>query len=76
MTDYTEAERLVLIAGMSAADGRHSVWARLPGAVESLAERGLVEISRREHVDGMVESVPVGLSLTGIIEARKLWEGQ
>ena len=68
--DYTPAERMVLIAGMSG--GRDSVWSQNPGAVQSLGERGLIEMSLLKRADGMVESIPRGLSFNGIIEARKL----
>jgi hypothetical protein len=68
--DYTPAERMVLIAGMTV--GRDSVWSSLPSAVERLADRGLVEVSRQERADGTVESIPLGLSDYGIREARSL----
>ena len=72
MGSYTEAEKLVLIAGMTS--GRDSVWSQLPGAVECLADRGLVEMSRREMADGVVESIAVSLSPAGVSAARKLHE--
>ncbi len=72
MGGYTEAEKLVLIAGMCG--GQDSVWSQLRGAVECLADRGLVEMSRHERADGTVESIPVSLSPAGVTEARKLHE--
>jgi hypothetical protein len=72
MGSYTEAEKLVLIAGMTS--GRDTVWSQLPGAVECLADRGLVEMSRQERTDGTTESIPVSLSPAGASEARKLHE--
>jgi hypothetical protein len=69
---YTEEEKLVLIAGMSG--GRDSVRSRLPGAVERLGDRGLVEMSRQERADGTIDSIPLGLSDLGIIEARRIQE--
>jgi hypothetical protein len=72
MGRYTEAEKLVLIAGMSG--GRDSVWSRLPGTVESLGDRGLVEMSRQERADGTTDSIPLGLSDFGTTEARRIQE--
>jgi hypothetical protein len=69
---YTEAEKMVLIAGMSG--GRDSVWSRLPGAVEKLGDRGRVEMSRQKRADGTIDSIPLGLSDLGIIEARRIQE--
>ena len=70
MARYTPEEKLVLLAGM--ASGRDSIWSRMPGTVESLSARGLVEMSRQEGANGTVESIPLGLSAAGVTEARKL----
>ena len=69
-TRYTQAEKLVLLAGLTG--GRDSVWSRMPGTVESLAHRGLVEMSRRSQDDGVIESIPLRLSPAGVIAARDL----
>ena len=70
--DYTPAERMVLISGMTV--GRDTIWTSLPGAVQSLGDRGLVEMSRQERADGTVESIPLGLSDYGVQVARRIQE--
>jgi hypothetical protein len=72
MDNYTQAEKLVLLAGM--AGGRDSVWSQLPGAVQSLGNRGLVEMARKERDDGTIDSVPLRLSELGAEEARRIQE--
>jgi hypothetical protein len=73
MGGYSEAEKLVLLAGMTG--GQPSVWTSLSWTVESLAERGLVETTKVERPDGTIESIPIRLSELGLAEARRLQQG-
>jgi len=69
---YTQAERLVLLAGLSS--GRGTMWSRMPGTVERLAKRGLVNMLQHEQTNGLIEAIPLGLTDVGIDEARKIQE--
>jgi hypothetical protein len=66
MSEYTQAEKLVLPSGLSS--GRNSLWSNTPGTLQRLGERGLVKMVRRETG----EEVPVGLTDAGVIEARRV----
>jgi hypothetical protein len=74
MSEYTEDEKQVLLAGMIGGRERDDVWNGLPEAIQSLGERGLVRIGREAMADGTMTSFPLCLSPTGVLEARRLQE--
>jgi hypothetical protein len=72
---YSQGERDVLIAGLVGGQERDAVWSGLADAIGSLSERGLVRIGQEIMSDGTVCSFPLCLSPMGVLEARRLQEG-
>ena len=74
MSEYTEQEKRVLLAGMLSGRERDAVWSAFPEAIESLGDRGLLRLGHEMMANGAVASFPLSLSLRGIGEARRLQE--
>jgi hypothetical protein len=74
MSDYTERERRVLIAGLVGGFHRDDVWRKYRDATESMSERGLVRVGREVLADGTTSTFPLCLSPVGVLEARRLQE--
>jgi hypothetical protein len=72
MSEYTDDETQVLVAGLVGGRERDDVWNARPGAIDALGERGLLRIGREVMADGTVTSFPLCLSPTGVLEARRL----
>ncbi len=76
MSDYTEAEKRALLAGIVGGRERDAVWSKFPKAVESLGDRGLVRVAREKLADGTAYVFPLCLSPAGVLEARSLPEAK
>jgi hypothetical protein len=74
MSDYSEEEKRVLLAGMVGGRDRDAVWSKFPEAIERLGDRGLVRMGREVLADGAVSSFPLCLSPVGVLEAKMLQE--
>lgn len=74
MTDYTDAEKRVLVAGLVGGRERDAVWWKFPDAIESLGRAGLVRIGQEVMPNGTISSFPLCLSPTGVTEAKMLQE--
>jgi len=74
MSDYTEQEKRILVAGLIGGRERDAVWSKFPAAIASLGQRGLLRIGQEILADGTVASFPLCLSPTGVAEAKMLQE--
>jgi hypothetical protein len=74
MTDYTERERRVLLAGLVGGFHRDDVWRKYRDATESMSVRGLICVGREVLADGTTSTFPLCLSPVGVFEARRLQE--
>ncbi len=74
MSEYTEEEKRILLAGMLSGRERDAVWSEFPEAVESLGDRELLRFGHEMMANGAVASFPLNLSLRGLGEARRLQE--
>jgi hypothetical protein len=52
MSDYTDRERRVLLAGVVEGRERDFVWSRFPEAIAILSDRGLLRMGREVSADG------------------------
>jgi len=74
MSEYTEPEKRVLLAGMLGDRERDAAWSEFPEVVQSLGDRGLLRLGQEIMANGAVASFPLSLSLRGLGEARRLQE--
>jgi hypothetical protein len=72
MSDFTDREERVLLAGLIGGWERDAVWAKFPDAIERLGAEGLIRIGQESSANGIVSSFPLCLSPLGVIEARRL----
>ena len=74
MSDYTDRERRVLLAGVVEGRERDFVWSRFPEAIAILSDRGLLRMGREMSADGTLSWFPLCPSPVGVLEARRLQE--